>query len=378
MNKQQFVMMPIGGGRRPPRRRVRKKKPPKSFPEKIMEAEIKLLETGAQKAANAIEKYAPLAVEKAADIAATALAKGVIKGREKTISGKAKAKEIYNKYKPRFVAMLKRDKKKLTEWEQRQILKLQWGRHIDDLVKDERSAFQRGVPLYSTKEGRRMKDVTKKELEAYEAVRSSGATNMFDTRVVSDLSGLDREKILTIIKNYDSLMKKYPKVRKDFSMDEEVQGWWHMIDPKVFPATESQAYAKTLQGGVTADELQGMTHRDALEDIREMDKSDDIRAEAEKMRAEAELIRATTELESLKEGKKPEKKKLKLPRVSLGLTLPTVPTQKKETGVSIGQPTQKKKVLGIFSKRRGMGMGWFNEPKRHGLAARGIKTRRKR
>ncbi len=37
---------------------------------------------------------------------------------------------------------------------------------------------------------------------------------MFDTRTVSEYSGLDRETIKIIMKQYTELMKKYPDVRK--------------------------------------------------------------------------------------------------------------------------------------------------------------------
>lgn len=59
-----------------------------------------------------------------------------------------------------------------------------------------------------------MSDITHEEFEAYERVRASGVTNMFDVRVVQALSGLSREKILAIIQNYEELMGKYPDVRK--------------------------------------------------------------------------------------------------------------------------------------------------------------------
>jgi len=59
-----------------------------------------------------------------------------------------------------------------------------------------------------------MVEITKKEFEAYEAIRASGVTNMFDVRVVQMLSGLSREKIIAIMKNYSELMKKYPDVRR--------------------------------------------------------------------------------------------------------------------------------------------------------------------
>lgn len=57
-------------------------------------------------------------------------------------------------------------------------------------------------------------EVTKEEYEAYEVVRSSGVTNMFDVRKVEAYSGLDRKTIMTIMKSYSSLMEKYPGVRK--------------------------------------------------------------------------------------------------------------------------------------------------------------------
>ena len=63
-------------------------------------------------------------------------------------------------------------------------------------------------------------EITKQEFEAYEAVRVSGITNMFDVTVVQKWSGLSREKIIAIMKNYSELMKKYPEVRKGTTSDE--------------------------------------------------------------------------------------------------------------------------------------------------------------
>jgi len=57
-------------------------------------------------------------------------------------------------------------------------------------------------------------DITKEDFEAYEAVRTSGVTNMFMITTVSDLSGLDKETIKSIITNYDFLMGKFPDSRK--------------------------------------------------------------------------------------------------------------------------------------------------------------------
>ena len=58
-----------------------------------------------------------------------------------------------------------------------------------------------------------MGKITKEQFEAYEKVRVSGVTNMFDVSKVSILSGLNRDQIATIMKTYEELMKKYPEVR---------------------------------------------------------------------------------------------------------------------------------------------------------------------
>lgn len=54
-----------------------------------------------------------------------------------------------------------------------------------------------------------MTKITKKEFLAYEDIRQSGVTNMFDARMVSALSGLSREKIIQIMKEYNVLSNKY-------------------------------------------------------------------------------------------------------------------------------------------------------------------------
>ena len=51
--------------------------------------------------------------------------------------------------------------------------------------------------------------ITQDEFDAYEDVRQSGVTNMFNISVVSDYSGLSRDKIITIISNYNTLAEKY-------------------------------------------------------------------------------------------------------------------------------------------------------------------------
>jgi len=58
-------------------------------------------------------------------------------------------------------------------------------------------------------------EISKEEFEAYEAVRSSGVTNMFDVNKVCILSRLDRDKVKAIMQQYETLMEKYPDVREN-------------------------------------------------------------------------------------------------------------------------------------------------------------------
>jgi hypothetical protein len=51
--------------------------------------------------------------------------------------------------------------------------------------------------------------VSQADFEAYEAVRESGLTNMFDTRKVIEYSGLTADKIKAIRQNYDLFAGKY-------------------------------------------------------------------------------------------------------------------------------------------------------------------------
>lgn len=55
--------------------------------------------------------------------------------------------------------------------------------------------------------------ITKDDFSKYEAVRRSGLTNMFDVKMVSELSGLGREMILGIMSNYQELCGMYPDIR---------------------------------------------------------------------------------------------------------------------------------------------------------------------
>jgi hypothetical protein len=55
----------------------------------------------------------------------------------------------------------------------------------------------------------KMEKITKEDFEAYVDVQESGVTNMFDVRTVGQLSGLEKEQIMEIMKNYGTLKDKY-------------------------------------------------------------------------------------------------------------------------------------------------------------------------
>ena len=52
-------------------------------------------------------------------------------------------------------------------------------------------------------------NITQDEFDAYVEVQKSGVTNMFNVSVVSDYSGLSKEKIIEIMSNYEILHNKY-------------------------------------------------------------------------------------------------------------------------------------------------------------------------
>tara|TARA_R100000742_G_C4202532_1_gene31203 strand:- start:191 stop:361 length:171 start_codon:yes stop_codon:yes gene_type:complete len=54
-----------------------------------------------------------------------------------------------------------------------------------------------------------MSNITQEDFEAYVDVQESGVTNMFDVNTVSDYSGLRRDQIIEIMKNYTELSDKY-------------------------------------------------------------------------------------------------------------------------------------------------------------------------
>ena len=54
-----------------------------------------------------------------------------------------------------------------------------------------------------------MEEITKEQFKAYVNVQMSGVTNMFDVKTVGQLSGLEKEQIITIMKSYGELKDKY-------------------------------------------------------------------------------------------------------------------------------------------------------------------------
>ena len=55
----------------------------------------------------------------------------------------------------------------------------------------------------------KMTEITQEQFEAYVDVQKSGVTNMFDVKTVGELSGLEKEEIMTIMKSYGELKEKY-------------------------------------------------------------------------------------------------------------------------------------------------------------------------
>ena len=54
-----------------------------------------------------------------------------------------------------------------------------------------------------------MTEITQEQFEAYVDVQESGVTNMFDVKTVGQLSGLEKEQIMTIMQHYGELKDKY-------------------------------------------------------------------------------------------------------------------------------------------------------------------------
>ena len=54
-----------------------------------------------------------------------------------------------------------------------------------------------------------MTEITQEQFKAYVSVQMSGVTNMFDVKTVGQLSGLEKEEIMTIMQSYGELQDKY-------------------------------------------------------------------------------------------------------------------------------------------------------------------------
>ena len=50
--------------------------------------------------------------------------------------------------------------------------------------------------------------ITQEQFQSYVDVQESGITNMFDVRTVSAHSGLDKQEIMYIMKNYSELLEQ--------------------------------------------------------------------------------------------------------------------------------------------------------------------------
>jgi hypothetical protein len=55
-------------------------------------------------------------------------------------------------------------------------------------------------------------EITQEQFQSYVDVQESGITNMFDVRTVSAISGLDRDQITDIMKNYSKYQEDFETV----------------------------------------------------------------------------------------------------------------------------------------------------------------------
>ena len=51
--------------------------------------------------------------------------------------------------------------------------------------------------------------ITKEKFESYLSVQKSGVTNMFDAKMVSELSGLNKNEIFDIMENYGKYNEEF-------------------------------------------------------------------------------------------------------------------------------------------------------------------------
>lgn len=68
---------------------------------------------------------------------------------------------------------------------------------------------QKGVIVYNKGGSMKKVSITKEGFQAYERVRQSGVTNMYNIAVVEDLADLSKEEVMAIMKDYRELLDKY-------------------------------------------------------------------------------------------------------------------------------------------------------------------------
>ena len=54
-----------------------------------------------------------------------------------------------------------------------------------------------------------MENITEEQFDAYVEVQMSGVTNMWAVNLVCELSGLEHDTVMTIMKNYAAIKTKY-------------------------------------------------------------------------------------------------------------------------------------------------------------------------
>ena len=55
----------------------------------------------------------------------------------------------------------------------------------------------------------KMEKITQEQFEAYVDVQMSGVTNMWNVKLVGEISGLEEKEIMTIMKHYGKIKEKY-------------------------------------------------------------------------------------------------------------------------------------------------------------------------
>ncbi len=56
--------------------------------------------------------------------------------------------------------------------------------------------------------------ITKGEFESYNELRKEGLFNMFNVKAVCNYTGLEREQVFYIMKNYEKLENKFKELSK--------------------------------------------------------------------------------------------------------------------------------------------------------------------